>query len=71
MRKTRATGGGRGLTKQGAISIRSGELLFSHVFMEEIDDLSALFLDPSKVEFKFGRSVEELVKASEGFTPIA
>ena len=41
------------------------------MFMEEIDDLSALFLDPSKVEFEVGRGVEELVKASEGFTPIA
>jgi len=49
------------------ILIRSGELLFGHVLTEEIGDLSALFFDLGKV----GRGVEELVEASEGFTPIA
>jgi len=53
------------------ILIRSGELLFGHVLTEEIGDLSALFFDLGKVEFEVGRGVEELVEASEGFTPIA
>ena len=53
------------------ILFRSGEFLFGHVLTEKIGYLSALILDPGKVEFEVGRGVEELVEVREGFTPIA
>jgi hypothetical protein len=43
------------------ILFRSGEFLFGHVLTEKIGYLSALILDPGKVEFEVGRGVVELV----------